>query len=133
MYTLFKLLPEDINNYIYRLYFINVINELKIFNQLKNKRKYLKQKSKKLYTNESVIIHWLNGISHHSLKKDNDKDKNIFQTDGLNIYIGDILIGFTKKTKKYIYDYTASNNKFISYTCSRHINLAKKYCDYILS
>lgn len=135
MPTMFKLLPEDVLILIYKLHFKNVISELNIINQLKNKRKYLKKYNSKckLCTNESVIIHWLNNIKHNSFKKDHITDKYIFNTDGYNLYSNDILIGFTRNNKKVIYDYTATNNKFISYTCSRHINTAKKYCDIILS
>ena len=132
MPTIFKFISEDILNYIYKIYFTNVINEIKIINKLKNKRKYLKKNTKNIYTNEAVIIHWLNNIKHNSLKKDSKTDKYIFYTDGLNLYSNDILIGFTRNNKKAIYDYTASNNKFISYTCSRHINTTKKYCDIII-
>ena len=135
MPTMFKLLPEDVLIFIYKLHFKNVISELNIINQLKNKRKYLKKYNSKckLFTNESVIIHWLNNIKHNSIKKDHKTDKYIFNTDGENLYSNDILIGFTRNNKKVIYDYTANNNKFISYTCSRHINTAKKYCDIILT
>ena len=67
-----------------------------------------------------------------SVSKDHKNDKYTFNTDGKNLYSNDLLIGFTKNDKKIIYDYTAYNNKFISYTCSRHINMAKKYCDIII-
>lgn len=126
-------LPDDLIEKIYKIYYKNVINELKILNQVNNKRKHLKKNTNKLYTNESVVVYWLNGISHHSIKKDQLYDKYLFFSDGYNLYSCDILIGFTKNKKKYIYNYTASNNKFISYTCSRHINIAKRYCDYILN
>jgi hypothetical protein len=134
MPTRFQLIPDDICNHIYKIYYCNVINELNIINKLKNKRKYLKKQNKKnkLFTNESVIIYWLNNVGHNSQKKDHKNDKYTFNTDGKNLYSNDLLIGFTRNDKKIIYDYTASNNKFISYTCSRHINMAKKYCDIII-
>ena len=132
MPNLLELLPDDILRYIYQIHYQTVIDELSVLHQVKNKRKYLKKQTNKLYTNESVVVYWLNGISHNSLKRDHKHDCFLFRTDGENLYSQDKLIGYTKKSKKYVYDYTASNGKFISYTCSRHINLAKKYCDYII-
>ena len=84
MPTMFKLLPEDVLIFIYKLHFKNVISELNIINQLNNKRKYLKKYNSKckLFTNESVIIHWLNNIKHNSIKKDHKTDKYIFNSTG---------------------------------------------------
>ena len=130
--SFFSQLPSDISTFIYRIYYKNVVQELMILHQLKKKRICLK-KNNKMYTNESVVIHWLNNCPHNSYKRDQRRDIYLFYTDGNNLYSNEILIGFTKKGKKIIYDLTASNDKFISYTCSRHINLAKKYCDSILS
>lgn len=132
MPDMFHSLPCDLSRYIYQLYFQYVIQELDVLGQLKNKRNYLKKQNSTLHTNESVVIYWLNGISHNSQKRDHKRDQFMFHTDGHYLYSIDKVIGYTKKNRKYIYNYTASNNKFISYTCSRHINLAKKYCDFVI-
>ena len=54
-------------------------------------------------------------------------------TNGKELYSHLRKIGYTKKGLKIVIDYTKDGGCFISISVSRHVNLAKKYADKIIS